>query len=98
MSIDVFVSSFGISEEQAESLRASIADMLSKVKYTVGEAEKQDDDSYVVTVTYETMNVFGPTTEKYLADVETMVTEWTEAMLAGEEAASEEERSSGKRN
>ena len=37
------------------------------------------------------MNVFGPTTEKYLADVETMVTEWTEAMLAGEEAASEEE-------
>ena len=89
--IDVFVSSFGISEEQAESLRASIADMLSKVKYTVGEAEKQDDDSYVVTVTYEQMNVFAPLLENYMATVEEMVNAWTEAALAGEATPSEDE-------
>ena len=89
--IDVFVSSFGISEEQAESLRASIADMLSKVKYTVGEAEKQDDDSYVVTVTYEQMNVFAPLLENYMATVEEMVNAWTEAALAGEATPSEYE-------
>ncbi len=89
--LDVMLTTAGITEEQIPGIRDIMADMLAGAKYTVGEAVEQEDGSFVVTVTYETMNVFGPTTEKYLADVETVVTEWTEAMLAGEEAASEEE-------
>lgn len=89
--LESIASSAGISAEQAESLRASIADMLSKAKYTVGEAEKQDDDSYVVTVTYEQMNVFAPLLENYMATVEEMVNAWTEAALAGEATPSEDE-------
>lgn len=89
--LDMMLTTAGITEDQIPGIRDIMADMLAGAKYTVGEAVEQEDGSFVVTVTYETMNVFGPTTEKYLADVETMVTEWTEAMLAGEEAASEEE-------
>lgn len=89
--LDTMLTTAGITEDQIPGIRDIIANMLAGAKYTVGEAVEQEDGSFVVTVTYETMNVFGPTTEKYLADVEAMVTEWTEAMLAGEEAASEEE-------
>ena len=89
--LDAIASSAGISAEQAENMRDSIADMLSKVKYTVGEAEKQDDGSYVVSVTYEQMNVFAPLLEKYMAAVEEKVNAWTEAALAGEATPSEDE-------
>ena len=89
--LDVMLASAGASEEQIEGIREAVIKMLASAKYTVGEAVKQDDGSYVVTVTYETLNVFGPTIEKYVADVEVLMTEWTEAMLAGEEAATEEE-------
>ena len=84
-------SSAGISEDQAAGLRDVMADLLAGAKYTVGEAEAQDDGSYVVTVTYEQMNVFGPTIDNYMAETEALVAEWTEAYMAGEEVASEDE-------
>lgn len=89
--LDAIMSSAEVSEDQAEGMRDVIAAMLANVKYTVGEAEKQEDDSYVVTVTYEQMQVFGPTMDNYMAAVETMVNEWTEAAAAGEETPSEDE-------
>ena len=89
--LEAISSSAGITAEQAEGLRDVIADMLSKVKYTVGEAEKQDDGSYVVTVTYEQMNIFAPTVDTYMATVEEMVNAWTEAALAGEDVPSDDE-------
>ena len=89
--MQALTSSAGISAEQAEGLRDVIADMLAGAKYTVGEAEAQDDGSYVVTVTYEQMKVFGPTIENYMAETEAIVAEWTEAYMAGEEVASEDE-------
>lgn len=89
--LDAIMSSANVSEDQAESMRDVIATMLSNVKYTVGEAEKQEDDSYVVTVTYEQMQVFRPTIDKYMAAVDTMVNEWKEAATAGEETPSEDE-------
>lgn len=91
LEVSGITSAAGITEEQAEGLRDVIADMLAGAKYTVGEAEKQDDGSYVVTVTYEQMNIFAPTLENYMTTVEEMITAWTEAALAGEEVASEEE-------
>ena len=78
-------------EEQVAAYREVIADILAGAKYTVGEAEKQDDGSYVVTVTYEQMNIFEPAMEAYMAEVTEMTTVWTEAVLAGEEAPTEEE-------
>lgn len=81
----------GVSDEQADIFKDVIVDMLAGAKYTVGEAEKQDDGSYVVTVTYEQMNIFGPSTETYMTEIEAMVTEWTEAALAGEDVPSEDE-------
>lgn len=89
--MQALTSTAGISEDQVEGLRDVIADMLAGAKYTVGEAEAQDDGSYVVTVTYEQMQVFGPTIDNYMAETEALVAEWTEAALAGEEVASEEE-------
>lgn len=55
-----------LSAEQIEEFRNLLADVLAGAKYTVGEAKKQDDGSYVVTVTYEQMNIFGPAMESYI--------------------------------
>lgn len=89
--MQALTSTAGISADQVDGLRDVIANMLAGAKYTVGEAEAQDDGSYVVTVTYEQMNVFGPTIDNYMAETEALVAEWTEAALAGEEVASEDE-------
>lgn len=67
----------GISAELEGELREVFKDMLGKVKYTVGEAEKQSDKSYVVTVTYEQMKIFGPTVEQYMANITEMAAAWT---------------------
>lgn len=66
----------GISSELEGEIREVFKEMLSKVKYTVGDAEKQSDNSYVVTVTYEQMKIFEPTMTQYLAEVEAMGAEW----------------------
>ena len=89
--MDALTSTAGISEDQAEGLREVMADLLAGAKYSVGEAEAQDDGSFVVNVTYEQMNVFGPALENYMAETEALVAEWSEAYLAGEEVASEDE-------
>lgn len=89
--MEAMTASAGIPEDQLDGMRDIMADMLAAAKYTVGEAEAQDDGSYVVTVTYEQMNVFGPTMDNYMAEAETLIAEWTEAALAGEDIGSEEE-------
>ena len=89
--MDAMISSGDITEEQATEFRQVIADILAGAKYTVGEAEKQDDGSYVVTVEYEKMNVFVPAMEAYMTEVTDMMTAWTEAATAGEEVPSEDE-------
>lgn len=85
--VEAMLASEEITEEQAEQFREVIADILAGAKYTVGEAEKQDDGSYVVTITYEQMNVFAPAMEAYVTKVTEMATEW----YAAEEVPSEEE-------
>lgn len=66
--VDTMVQSMGyeVSDEQKQDLRESFANILAGAKYTVGEAEKQDDGSYIVTVTYEQMQIFEPTIEVYM--------------------------------
>lgn len=50
--------------------------MLGKVRYTVGDAEKQSDGSYIVTVSYERMNIFKPALALHQENVAAMMDEW----------------------
>ena len=50
--VSVFCSRLGMSDVYEGEYRQVYMDMLSKVRYTVEDAERQTDGSYVVTVTY----------------------------------------------
>ncbi|MBD5494228.1 MAG: hypothetical protein HDR12_07600 [Lachnospiraceae bacterium] len=80
-----------LSAEQEEEYKKVFADVLAGAKYTVGDAEKQDDGSYVVTVTYEQMNVFEPAMVSYMDAVIAQSTEWQNAALNGEAVPSDDE-------
>lgn len=80
-----------LSDEQEAEYRKVFADVLAGAKYTVGEAEKQDDGSYVVTVTYEQMNVFEPAMVAYLEAVVAQNAEWQSAYDNGEAIPSDAE-------
>ena len=81
--VEAMVASAGgtISEEQAESFRQVFADIYGGAKY------------YVVTITYEQVNVFEPAMTAYMDEVNSMVEEWTAAISAGGEMPSDEEMS-----
>ncbi len=89
--MDAMLAQTELNDEQAAEYRKVFSDIYSNVKYTVGEAELQEDGSYIVNVTCEQMNIFGPSMEAYMTKVTEMVTAWTEASMNGEEVASEEE-------
>ncbi len=84
--VSAMVSSMGysVSDEQEQAIREVFAKILAGAKYTVGEAEKQDDGSYVVTITYETMEIFGSAMEDYMDKIVEM-----QAGLTGEETNDE---------
>lgn len=77
--VGVFCSKLGVADAYKESFRQVYMDMLGKVRYTVDTAEKQSDGSYVVTVTYEKMNIFKPALERYQEAVAAMAASWQEA-------------------
>lgn len=66
-------------DEQYEQLKSIVEDIYGKAKYTVGEAEKQDDGSFAVTVTCEQIQVFGPAMEAYIAGLEEKANEYVAA-------------------
>ena len=86
--MNVFLSQYDISDELEAEFRQLFKDMFAKVKYNVTGAEKQDDGSYVVTIAYEQMQLFGPTMTEYLAEVEKLAAE----MMESGEVPSEEEQ------
>ena len=79
-----------VTDEQTEKFRQIMADILAGAKYTVGEVEKQDD-TYVVTITYEQMQVFTPAYEAYMDGINKMGEEWEAAAAAGEATPSTDE-------
>ncbi len=85
--VGVFCRKLGVSDTYRESFRQVYMDMLAKVRYTVDTAEKQSDGSYVVTVTYEKMNIFQPALERHQEAVAAMADAWKNA----EEPPTEEE-------
>ena len=54
-------------------------DMLGKVRYAVEDADKQSDGSYIVTVSYEKMNVFKPALALHQENVAAMMDEWAQS-------------------
>ena len=74
--VSVFCSRIGASDEYKEEFRGTYMDMLSKVRYTVDSASKQSDGSYIVTVSYEKMNIFQPALDLHQENVAVMMEEW----------------------
>lgn len=85
--MNAFLAQFEVSEELEAEFRQLFKDMLGKVKYTVEGAEKQEDGSYVVTVSYEQMLIF----EKIKVDFDTAIVDLSTELMESEEALSEEE-------
>ena len=77
--VGVFCSKLGVPDAYRESFRQVYMDMLGKVRYTVDTAAKQSDGSYVVTVTYEKMNIFKPALERYQEAVAALAASWQDA-------------------
>lgn len=77
--VSVFCSRLGVSEAYEDSFRQIYMDMLGRVRYTVDEAERQSDGSYLVTVSYEKMNIFQPALALHEENVAAMMAEWTNA-------------------
>ncbi|MCI9149619.1 MAG: hypothetical protein HFI42_03845 [Lachnospiraceae bacterium] len=65
-----------MSEEAENNYRTFFKDLLAKADYKVGDAEKQSDGSYIVTVTYKQMKIFEPALTAYLAELESKTAEW----------------------
>lgn len=82
---------YGLTDEETEQWRSLMQDILAGAKYTVGESEKQDDGSYVVTVSYQKMNIYGPAMEACMELALEKNQEWQEAYENGEEVPSEDE-------
>jgi hypothetical protein len=77
--VTAFRNSLNVPEELDDDFRELYKDMLKLVKYDVGGAVKQSDGSYIVTVTYEKMNIFKPTVEIYEDSVAKMVEGWADS-------------------
>lgn len=77
--VSVFCSRIGASDDYKEEFRGTYMNLLSKVRYTVGEASKQSDGSYIVAVSYEKMNVFQPALELHQQNAAAMTEEWAKA-------------------
>jgi len=89
--IDSLLLQEDISDELAEEFSTVIKDVYKNVKYTVGEATKQDDGSFAVEVKYEKMNIFTPAMEAFTTKTTEYMDEMTEKAANGEAVPSEEE-------
>lgn len=79
LQVDALLYGTNPTDVQKDEYRQIVKDILKGAKYTVGEAEKQDDNSYVVTVTYERMNVFAPAMEDFTERSEEQNEVWMES-------------------
>ena len=74
--MESMLASIDLTEEQMEGYRDLFAQILAGTKYTVGEAEEQEDGSFIVTVSYEQMTVFVPTMTDYFTRLTEVTNEW----------------------
>jgi hypothetical protein len=74
--VAAFCDSLSVPEELEDDFRELYIEMLKLVKYEVGDAVKQSDGSYIVTITYQKMNIFEPAVEIYEENIATIVDGW----------------------
>ncbi|MDE6608247.1 MAG: hypothetical protein K2K54_10910, partial [Lachnospiraceae bacterium] len=74
--LEEILGSLGFSDVDADERLELIKRTLASVRYSVGEAKKQADGSYVVTVAYEKMNIYMPTVNAYIKKAESMIAGW----------------------
>lgn len=84
------LSDFTLDDEMLSELETVFGEIYAKADYTVGEAEKQDDNSYIVKVTYRPMTLFTEVMTTYEAALNDKIEEFTERMMNGEEISEEE--------
>lgn len=76
---EAFCTMLNIPEELRSDFRQIYMDMLSKVHYTVGKAERQSDGSYIVTISYERMLLFQPTLNTHAAKTAQLYKTWADS-------------------
>lgn len=89
--LNSLISGVTLSDELKNEFTTILQDVYKSVKYTVGEAKKQDDDSYVVEIKYQKMKVFAAAMEKFQADQQAYTDELSEQVQNGGEYPSEDE-------
>lgn len=90
--LDALLVGVDVTEDQRNEYREVISDILASAKYTVGEAEKQDDGSFIVTVSCEKMNIFNAAADDFQEQYDAQYEAWMDAAYSeGGEAPSEEE-------
>lgn len=88
--IEEILGSLGFDGAQAEERLDLMRRILANVRYEVVEAKKQDDGSYVVTVSYEKMNIYVPAVDAYIKKAENMIAAWNRAGEANRDVPSYE--------
>ncbi|NCB93148.1 MAG: hypothetical protein EOM40_11435 [Clostridia bacterium] len=83
--MDAMLASFEMSEELKPEFEDLFAQIYAKADYTVGEAAKQEDDSYIVSVTYKPMNLFEDATASFQEEVNNLTNTYSEKAANGEE-------------
>lgn len=65
-----------MSEQLEADFRSLFKDIYGKTKYTVGKAQKLDNGSYIVEITYERMKIFEPALTLYNKNIEALPAKW----------------------
>ena len=89
---DIF-GTLGFSDVDAAERMSLLKQIFASFRYRVGEAKKQADGSYIVTVSYEKMNVYAPAVDAYVKKAKSMITGWNREGEAGGETPSFESMS-----
>jgi hypothetical protein len=83
--MSAMTSSLELSDELKPEFESLFEQIYGVAKYTVGKAEKQDDNSYVVTVTYQPMNLFADANTAFQDKVTALTEKYTEQATNGGE-------------
>lgn len=71
-----FDEKFTLSDEQESDFRELFKELYQKADYTVGNAEKQEDGSYIVQVSYRKLLVFENAMALYYESIEALPEQW----------------------
>ncbi len=85
LEIESLTEGVNLSDDLVEGYRDTIENIYANVQYTVGDAEKQSDGSYVVTIEYQQMQIY----EEVMASYETKGQSYMDELYAAYEDGGE---------